>query len=69
MGNLFDQPETDPPATQPDPEDSLAKRNKRLKGNQLASSSSSANNKVASSAIGGTISSGKEYSRSTLGAA
>lgn len=67
MGGLFssDVPDPEPPATMPDPEDPLAKRQRRRQVGELGTTSSSASNKLAP--VAGTLS-GREYTRSTLGA-
>lgn len=73
MGGLFgggrsqktEYPEPEPPATMPDPEDPMAKRQRRKVGRVSPSGySSAAGDKLAS--VPGTI--GREFSRGTLGA-
>lgn len=67
MGGLFskpDYPDPEPPATMPDPEDPLAKRQRRRTGGSVRTVGSSQANQLAP--VPGTI--GREFSRSTLGA-
>ncbi|WP_017275764.1 hypothetical protein U8C32_02495 [Sinorhizobium medicae] len=69
MGKLFggdkpDYPDPEPPATMPDPEDPLAKRQRRKQTRTLSTTSSSAADRLAP--VPGTI--GREFTRSTLGA-
>ena len=71
MGGLFSKPkkteypEPEPPATMPDPEDPMAKRQRRKTGGiSPATASSAATDRLAS--VPGTI--GREFSRGTLGA-
>lgn len=67
MADLFGRktPKPEDPATMPDAEDPLAKRRRRLDAGALASTSSSAADRLAP--VAGTLS-GREYTRSTLGA-
>lgn len=69
MGKLFGggstkYPDPEPPATMPDPEDPLAKRQRKRQTGTLPKTSSSASDRLAP--VPGTI--GQEFSRSTLGA-
>ncbi|SCW39138.1 hypothetical protein SAMN02927900_01300 [Rhizobium mongolense subsp. loessense] len=68
MGGLFGSkpkyPDPEPPAPMPDPEDPLAKRQRKRQGGALATTSSSATDRLAP--VPGTI--GQEFTRSTLGA-
>lgn len=67
MSGLFSKPKVpdpEPPATMPDPEDPLAKRKRRQAGGSIATTSSSASDRLAP--VPGTI--GREFSRGTLGA-
>lgn len=69
MSGLFggkpDYPDPEPPATMPDAEDPLAKRQRRRRTGTLAQPSSSTTDRLAP--VPGTL--GREFSRSTLGAA
>ncbi len=67
MAGLFSKPkmpEPEPPATMPDPDDPLARRQRRRQGGTLASTSSATSDRL--STVPGTL--GREFSRSTLGA-
>lgn len=68
MSGLFSKPkmpEPEPPATMPDPDDPLAKRQRRRQGGgTLAGKSSATTDRL--STVPGTL--GREFSRSTLGA-
>lgn len=66
MGGLFSKPkypDPEPPATMPDAEDPLAKRQRRKAGG-MSTASSTASDKLAT--VPGTI--GKEFTRGTMGA-
>lgn len=66
MGGLFSKPkypDPEPPATMPDPEDPMSRRNRRKAGG-MSTTSSTASDKL--STVPGTI--GREFQRSTLGA-
>lgn len=67
MGGLFgekpDYPDPEPPAAMPDPDDPMAKRERRKRSGTLASPSSSTTDRLAP--VPGTL--GREFSRSTLG--
>lgn len=68
MAALFSKPkmpEPEPPATMPDPDDPLAKRQRRKQTGTLSTASSSTTDRLAP--VPGTL--GREFSRSTLGAA
>ena len=67
MAALFSKPkmpEPEPPATMPDPDDPLAKRQRRKQTGTLSTASSSTTDRLAP--VPGTL--GREFSRSTLGA-
>lgn len=67
MGGLFSKPkipDPQPPATMPDPEDEIARRNRRRQVSNTAGQSSSAQTRLSS--VPGTL--GGEYTRQTLGA-
>jgi hypothetical protein len=67
MSGLFsspDYPDPKPPATMPDPQDTLAKRQRRRQTGVVSTESSSTTDRLAP--VPGTI--GREFSRSTLGA-